>query len=256
MNLWIKNAARKELGGAEARNFHLYSNVILVWRTLLWTLVVRTLAMWKCGSRKFQMLYLFKYTFCNQKSKLKEEFIGKTKCTVCGEARLAKRQWKYWNLCKVCEMGWTCCERAYKVKNWVCQGEQWMMCKGRIKHQMTRHVLRNCVCVVCVEEPINRLHTSHLVNIWSTHMLPWAASAGAHMSQCCTKNRMRRLTIRLFMWKKKKIHVKKLCTNIIESLSLTVMYNNKMSPCRVHTQTHSLVLCVACTCHAASIVHI
>lgn len=61
-----------------------------------------------------------------------------------------------------------------------------LMCNGRIRHQVDpTGSLELRVCCLCVEEPINKLHTNHLlINIWYTHMLPWALSACTHMSQC------------------------------------------------------------------------
>lgn len=65
-----------------------------------------------------------------------------------------------------------------------------LMCKGRIRHWVDRICsLELLVSCLCVEEPINQLHTDHLlVNIWCTHMLPWALSAYAHVCQCSVNN--------------------------------------------------------------------
>lgn len=80
-----------------------------------------------------------------------------------------------------------CLKRDYRVENRGGQVEQWsLMCKGRIRNWVDL----TGVCSLCVEEPINGLHTNHLlVNIWHMHMLPQAQSACTHcMSQCTIKH--------------------------------------------------------------------
>lgn len=97
------------------------------------------------------------------------------------EADLCENSRKFWleNPVGQCwGLVWMCLKRDYRVENWGGQVEQWsLMCKGRIRNWVDL----TGVCSLCVEEPINGLHTNHLlVNIWHMHMLPRAQSACTH----------------------------------------------------------------------------
>lgn len=66
-------------------------------------------------------------------------------------------------LCRpVVGLGWMCLKRDHRVENWGGQVEQCsLMCKGRIRHWVDpTGSLELRVCCLCVEEPINQLHTN------------------------------------------------------------------------------------------------